>query len=203
MSQNKWEKLYLTLRTELRKINKDNTFQLSIITTKKEYEKRVKKLVWCPINTEWEFYQLRVRKGSQAAFKEVQNDGLRREEDFPLLAPTKRTISKEKNIKTKREANADAKLINTDEQHRLKNMRDIKAKLDEENIQIDNIKQSQQGHMMVIMRKGCEELKELQDMAGKKMGGGGGQDQPSHKSQNIDDGGHGCNDYRIGNTDGY
>lgn len=73
-------------------------------------------------------------------------------------------------------------------------MKDINTQIEEKDIHIDIVRKSQQGHMIVVTRKGCDKLKELQKLVTNKMemGGGAWSKTASQATEDTEDDRHGC-----------
>lgn len=172
MTQEEWEKTYLTLQKATRKIMEENGKDLAIVSTNKQYETRIKKMVRCLlVDTELniEFYASRHRKGSQVAFLE-EGDQV-----FPRLAQRKTTSRQDRPPTPRKKAKRDALIIKTDTRNsyadRLKYIRDIKPQLENQNIVIESIKKTQQGHMIVVMEENSGKLQELEAIVNKNTEG--------------------------------
>lgn len=50
-------------------------------------------------------------------------------------------------------------------------MREIQGDLEDKNIEIDAIRKTQQGHMVVVMNKKCNKLQELKEIVIKRIEG--------------------------------
>lgn len=122
---------------------------------------------------ELEFYTSRSRKGSQAVLLEVA--GKLNENDFPRIGEKRDKNNRGRLLPPKKQRTG-AVVVNIEGGNtyaeKLREMRDIQKEIESKSIEIEAIKQTQQGNMVVIMNKKCNKLQELQELLTRKIGGG-------------------------------